>query len=69
MDIYSLGIIMGQLHSSTQPYSGMSMPAVLFAVVHQGQRPDVPDDMPDDYRSLMARCWDSDPRKRWVSEG
>ena len=42
----------------------MGMPAVLFAVVHKGQRPDVPADMPPDYRDLMQRCWDNDMRQR-----
>lgn len=65
VDVYSLGIIMCQLFGGATPYAGMSMPAVLFAVVHQGQRPDVPSDMPDDYKALMQCCWDSDPHNRY----
>lgn len=35
VDVYSLGVIMCQLFAGVTPYAGMSMPAVLFAVVHQ----------------------------------
>jgi serine/threonine protein kinase len=64
VDVYSLGVIMCQLYSGATPYAGMGMPAVLFAVVQKAQRPDVPPDMPPDYRELMQRCWDSDLRAR-----
>ena len=64
VDVYSLGVIMCQLFSGATPYAGMGMPAVLFAVVQKGQRPDVPADMPPNYRDLMQRCWDSDLRAR-----
>lgn len=64
VDVYSLGVIMCQLFSGATPYAGMGMPAVLFAVVHKKQRPDVPADMPPDYRDLMQRCWDNDMRNR-----
>jgi Protein tyrosine and serine/threonine kinase len=68
VDVYSLGVIMCQLFSGATPYAGMGMPAVLFAVVHKGQRPDVPPDMPHDYRDLMQRCWDNDMRQRCCTE-
>ena len=64
VDVYSLGVIMCQLFAGATPYAGMGMPAVLFAVVHKGQRPDVPADMPPDYRDLMQRCWANDMRER-----
>jgi serine/threonine protein kinase len=64
VDVYSLGVIMCQLYSGATPYAGMGMPAVLFAVVHKGQRPDVPADMPPDYKELMQRCWDNNAQSR-----
>lgn len=38
---------------------------VLFQVFG-GQKPDVPEDMPADYRALMEDCWATNPAARPV---
>ncbi len=37
---------------------------VLYSVVHDKQRPAVPEDCPAEYRAIMEACWQEDPFQR-----
>ncbi len=45
-------------------YDGQSGAAIFFAVVHQGERPQLPADMPPSYASLVRDCWRQLPQDR-----
>jgi hypothetical protein len=47
-----------------QAWHGLHYGVVVERVVIQGERPVVPEDMPEELVLLMRRCWDADPTKR-----
>lgn len=47
-----------------QAWHGLHYGVVVERVVIQGERPPVPEDMPEELELLMRRCWDADPAKR-----
>ncbi len=40
------------------------MPVQVLFKVFSGHKPEVPADMPADYKSLMEECWGTEPGKR-----
>ena len=47
-----------------QPYEGMGFGAILYKVVNENLRPDIPSSCPEIVSDLMRKCWDSDPKNR-----
>lgn len=47
-----------------QAWHGLHYGVVVERVVIQGERPVIPEDMPEELVLLMRRCWDADPTKR-----
>ncbi|KAK9842248.1 hypothetical protein WJX81_002584 [Elliptochloris bilobata] len=64
VDVYSFGILMWHLFTCQEPWPGMSVGAVFYAVVYEDARPPVPADMPPAYRALMEECWSADAAAR-----
>ncbi|BDA50693.1 probable mitogen-activated protein kinase kinase kinase 12 at C-terminar half [Coccomyxa sp. Obi] len=62
-DVYSFAMIMLELWSGEIIYKGVNSHQVLFKVF-SGLKPDVPPDMPGDYRALMEACWATEPAER-----
>ena len=52
-----------------EPWPGMSVGAVFYAVVYEDARPPVPADMPLPYCALMEECWSADAANRPVFPG
>ena len=63
-DVYSFGINLWELWTRKVPYGKLQPMQVAVAVMSKGKRPDVPDDMPTEYRKLMEACWAQKPEKR-----
>jgi hypothetical protein len=68
-DIYSLGITFNELYTQEEPYSDrldlFKSPFTFFkAVVEEGTRPTIPDEMPKNYATLIRQCWSKKPSKR-----
>lgn len=76
-DIYSLGIVLWQLLTRDVPYAMESQHVVIFRVVAQGLRPQIPDWIEDPavssglkcYRNLFVTCWNSAPECRPSAQG
>ncbi len=43
----------------------MTVGQIFFAVVQENVRPPIPETgLPESYKNLMQRCWDTDPKQR-----
>jgi serine/threonine protein kinase len=68
-DIYSLGMIMWELTTGCKPFANVEHDISLIYKIIDGKRPEITNDTPECFASLMKRCWDPDPLKRpYVSE-
>jgi len=57
-DVYAFAIIMWELLTGKTPYFGRSpAQAILFAVVKDNLRPEIPSNTPMKYKELMCACW------------
>lgn len=57
VDVYSFGIILFELFTSTVPYAHLSPLEAAAAVVREGLRPEVPPDVHPAVAALASRCW------------
>ncbi len=66
-DVYSFGIIMWQVFTRKQPYTGRNFMNVALDVL-DGCRPPIQNECPSSYAVTMKRCWDSTPADRPTME-
>ncbi|KAK6932572.1 Serine-threonine/tyrosine-protein kinase, catalytic domain [Dillenia turbinata] len=64
VDVYSFGLILWELVTSTIPYEDMTPIQAAFAVVNKNLRPPIPEDCPPAMRALIEQCWSLQPEKR-----
>lgn len=55
---------MWEVLTNQQAYHGVHYGAVVERVVVQGERPPIPDNIPDGFSILLQTCWDAVPEKR-----
>lgn len=63
-DVYSYGIVLWELVSRQQPFSGLTPIQAAFAVARQGLRPQLPPDVQPLLAGLIRRCWAANPAMR-----
>ena len=61
-DVYAFGIILWEVFTRQDVYSGLSAAQIIAKVAHEGLRPVVPPDCP--WESVMTACWKVDPNDR-----
>ncbi|KAJ7958906.1 Protein kinase superfamily protein [Quillaja saponaria] len=63
-DVYSFGIILWELVTMQQPWSGLSHAQVVGAVAFQNRRLTIPPNVSPVLASLIESCWADDPAQR-----
>ncbi|PNW77428.1 hypothetical protein CHLRE_10g436100v5 [Chlamydomonas reinhardtii] len=63
-DVYSLGVLLWQLYTSSRPWAGLRHGQIIVMVVTQRARLRFPDGTPPAYEALALACMEHDPKKR-----
>lgn len=69
VDVYSFAIIMWELYCASEPFPSSTVGQVFYAVVCNGQRPQIPAQCPAGYAALVRACWAPEPEDRCVDGG
>ncbi|XP_008811866.1 uncharacterized protein LOC120109084 [Phoenix dactylifera] len=64
VDVYSFGIVMWELLTGEEPYENMHFEDIIAGIIKGDLRPEIPTWCDPLWRSLMERCWSTDPASR-----
>ncbi|XP_059453066.1 uncharacterized protein LOC132183699 isoform X3 [Corylus avellana] len=64
VDVFSFGIVMWELLTGEEPYADLHYGAIIGGIVSNTLRPPIPESCDPDWKSLMGRCWSSEPSER-----
>ncbi|VVA25080.1 PREDICTED: serine/threonine-kinase [Prunus dulcis] len=64
VDVFSFGIVLWELLTGDEPYADLHYGAIIGGIVSNTLRPPVPDSCDPEWKSLMERCWSSEPTER-----
>ncbi|KAJ5067461.1 ovarian-specific serine/threonine-protein kinase lok-related [Anaeramoeba ignava] len=62
-DIFSLAMILYCIFSKTDPYEGLSAMIITMKMI-KGERPQIPNDFPQELAEMIKKGWDQDAKKR-----
>lgn len=63
-DVYSFGIVMWEVCTRMDPYTGVAPFQVVVQVATSGLRPGIPPFCPQAWLELMTECWSENPERR-----
>lgn len=67
-DIYSLGMVLWECWCNERPWSAAGQEnqiwQVMYRLIHQSERPEIPDNCPSDLADIICSCWRTDPKAR-----
>ncbi|XP_072031730.1 mitogen-activated protein kinase kinase kinase 21-like [Amphiura filiformis] len=63
-DIYSYGIVVWEIFTTQTPFKGCEYQNVMWRVCIKKERPQIPDDCPEEIARLLHQCWLEDRRAR-----
>nr|XP_010920603.1 uncharacterized protein LOC105044392 isoform X1 [Elaeis guineensis] len=64
VDVYSFGVVMWELLTGEEPYENMHYEDIIAGIIKDKLRPEIPTWCDPAWRSLMERCWATDPASR-----
>lgn len=64
VDVYSFGMVLWELWEKRRPFDNLNSRFDIMDAVRDGKRPRISDNCPPAFRSLIERCWESEPSRR-----
>ncbi|XP_024027720.1 uncharacterized protein LOC21391009 isoform X2 [Morus notabilis] len=64
VDVFSFGIVLWELLTGEEPYADLHYGAIIGGILSNTLRPPVPEFCNPEWKSLMERCWASEPSER-----
>eukprot|EP01090_Pellita_catalonica_P001448 TRINITY_DN11192_c0_g1_i1.p1 TRINITY_DN11192_c0_g1~~TRINITY_DN11192_c0_g1_i1.p1 ORF type:complete len:300 (+),score=47.56 TRINITY_DN11192_c0_g1_i1:92-991(+) len=64
VDVYAFGIIAWEILEEKVPYENFDMNVRIIMNVLSGNRPEIPEDMPQPVAQLLRDCWTANPKAR-----
>ncbi|CAF0766312.1 unnamed protein product [Adineta steineri] len=62
-DVYAVGVVLWELATGYEPYTDTDV-SIISACVLQGQRMDIPSNVPSSFAELISKAWAQEPQKR-----
>ncbi|KAF9167036.1 hypothetical protein DFQ26_006054 [Actinomortierella ambigua] len=64
-DMFALGVVMWEMAANNiTPFEDQPDNFVVMGLVKSGEREELPEETPDDYRGWVEQLWEQDPKKR-----
>jgi serine/threonine protein kinase len=63
LDVYAYGMMMYIVVTESIPFSG-NVPFPWYKKITSGLRPEIPPEVPQNYRELITQCWHENPSQR-----
>ncbi|RHZ73181.1 hypothetical protein Glove_232g224 [Diversispora epigaea] len=67
-DIYSFGMVMLEILTSYPPYYNVPHNASLVMEIYKGLKPEIKCEIPQFFKEIMEKCWNSEPLNRPTAE-
>lgn len=64
VDVFAFAMIVYQIVVGKLPFDGKKNPLELASAMMNGERPEIPPDVPDFFRKMIIDCWAQDPEAR-----
>lgn len=64
VDVYSFGMMLWEMLTREVPFYGLETPQVIYSVVFQQKRPEIPTSTPSKLKQLIESCWSQEPKER-----
>jgi len=63
-DVYSFGVILWELYTEKSPFEEMNQFRVMYLVVNENLKPEVPEDCPKNFGDIINSCLQFEPENR-----